>query len=67
MVDHCPPFLPRSPEFPRSFRSALQKGHRAHETRSRGPGTGTGAHLNVKDFNDFADRDGLRIIGVNER
>jgi toxin FitB len=23
--------------------------------------------LNVKDFNDFADHDGLRIIGVNER
>ncbi len=25
------------------------------------------ATLNVKDFNDFADHDGLRIIGVNER
>jgi toxin FitB len=23
--------------------------------------------LNVKDFNDFADHDGLRIIGVNVR
>ena len=24
------------------------------------------ATLNVKDFSDFADHDGLRIIGVNE-
>ena len=25
------------------------------------------ATLNIKDFSDFADHDGLRIIGVNER
>ena len=25
------------------------------------------ATLNVKDFNDFAEHDGLRVIGVNER
>ena len=25
------------------------------------------ATLNIKDFNDFADHDGLRIIGINER
>lgn len=25
------------------------------------------ATLNLKDFKDFADRDGLRVIGVNDR
>jgi toxin FitB len=25
------------------------------------------ATLNIKDFNDFADHDGLRVVGVNER
>jgi predicted nucleic acid-binding protein len=25
------------------------------------------ATLNIKDFSDFADHDGLRIVGVNER
>ena len=25
------------------------------------------ATLNVKDFKDFADHDGLRVIGVKER
>jgi toxin FitB len=25
------------------------------------------ATLNIKDFSDFVDHDGLRIVGVNER